>query len=176
MEQISSKHKADTSGEEHERSRSETSSPGLSATSATADLFDSDPTSRSMKPVPDTNSADQNSPCNTLYVGNLPGETSEDELKTIFARQRGYKRMSFRTKPQGPMCFVEFEDTQYATKALTELHGRALSNSTKGGVRLSFSKNPLGVRSQPSTGTDSPSASRDAVPGPAQFLAEERSL
>jgi len=59
MEQISSKHKADTSGEEHERSRSETSSPGLSATSATTDLFDSDPTSRSMKPVPDTNSADQ---------------------------------------------------------------------------------------------------------------------
>ena len=38
------------------------------------------------------------------------------------------------------MCFVEFEDTHYATKALTELYGRALSNSTKGGVRLSFSK------------------------------------
>jgi len=74
------------------------------------------------------------------------------------------------------MCFVEFEDTHYATKALTELHGRALSNSTKGGVRLSFSKNPLGVRSQPSTGTDSPSAFRDAIPGPAQFLASERSL
>jgi hypothetical protein len=40
------------------------------------------------------------------------------------------------------MCLVEFEDTQYATKALTELYGRALSNSTKGGVRLSFSMSP----------------------------------
>lgn len=97
---------------------------------------------------PPANPADQNPPCNTLYVGNLPAQTSEDELKALFCRQRGYKRMCFRTKPQGPMCFVEFEDTHYATKALTELYGRALSNSTKGGVRLSFSKNPLGVRSQ----------------------------
>jgi RNA recognition motif-containing protein len=96
---------------------------------------------------PPANPADQNPPCNTLYVGNLPAQTSEDELKALFCRQRGYKRMCFRTKPQGPMCFVEFEDTHYATKALTELYGRALSNSTKGGVRLSFSKNPLGVRS-----------------------------
>jgi len=118
---------------------------------------------------PPANPADQNPPCNTLYVGNLPAQTSEDELKTMFVRQRGYKRMCFRTKPQGPMCFVEFEDTHYATKALTELYGRALSNSTKGGVRLSFSKNPLGVRSQPSNGANSPSAPRGngAIPGPA---------
>ncbi|KAF8543241.1 hypothetical protein BDD12DRAFT_874864 [Trichophaea hybrida] len=118
---------------------------------------------------PPANPADQNPPCNTLYVGNLPAQTSEDELKTMFVRQRGYKRMCFRTKPQGPMCFVEFEDTHYATKALTELYGRALSNSTKGGVRLSFSKNPLGVRSQPSNGSNSPSAPRgnSAIPGPA---------
>ena len=106
---------------------------------------------------PPANPADQNPPCNTLYVGNLPAQTSEDELKAMFCRQRGYKRMCFRTKPQGPMCFVEFEDTHYATKALTELYGRALSNSTKGGVRLSFSKNPLGVRSHP-TGPANPGA------------------
>ncbi|TGZ78238.1 hypothetical protein EX30DRAFT_160884 [Ascodesmis nigricans] len=117
---------------------------------------------------PPANPADQNPPCNTLYVGNLPAQTSEDELKALFCRQRGYKRMCFRTKPQGPMCFVEFEDTHYATKALTELYGRALSNSTKGGVRLSFSKNPLGVRSQnnpanPPGTVKSPNAG--AIPG-----------
>ncbi|KAF7845668.1 hypothetical protein BT93_L1348 [Corymbia citriodora subsp. variegata] len=44
------------------------------------------------------------------------------------------------------MAFVEFEDVSYATKALHELYGVCLSNSTKGGIRLSFSKNPLGVR------------------------------
>ncbi|CAG8642849.1 2781_t:CDS:2 [Acaulospora morrowiae] len=93
------------------------------------------------------NPADQNPPCNTLYVGNLPMNTSEDELKQMFSRCPGYKRMCFRTKQNGPMCFVEFEDVHYATQAMNELYGNPLSNSVKGGIRLSFSKNPLGVRS-----------------------------
>lgn len=95
---------------------------------------------------PPVNPADQNPPCNTLYVGNLPPDTSEDELKALFSRQRGYKRMIFRQKQNGPICFVEFEDVSFATKCLTELYGYELSNSVKGGIRLSFSKNPLGVR------------------------------
>lgn len=46
-----------------------------------------------------------------------------------------------------------------------QLYGNHLSNSTKGGIRLSYSKNPLGVRQQPSTsqqqqslGTSSPAS------------------
>ncbi|ORZ02688.1 hypothetical protein BCR43DRAFT_500691 [Syncephalastrum racemosum] len=89
------------------------------------------------------NPADQNPPCNTLYVGNLPPFTSEDELRQLFSVCRGYKRMCFRTKPQGPMCFVEFDDVVFATQAMNELQGHNLSNSVKGGIRLSFSKNPL---------------------------------
>jgi len=96
---------------------------------------------------PPVNPADQNPPCNTLYVGNLPIDSSEDELKAMFSKQRGYKRLCFRTKQNGPMCFVEFEDVSFATKALHELYGHPLHNSIKGGIRLSFSKNPLGVRS-----------------------------
>lgn len=102
---------------------------------------------RQNRMLPAVNPSDQNPPCNTLYVGNLPVGTSEDELKALFSRQRGYKRLCFRTKQNGPMCFVEFEDVGFATKALTELYGHNLSNSVKGGIRLSFSKNPLGVRS-----------------------------
>ncbi|KAJ3501570.1 hypothetical protein NM208_g16907 [Fusarium decemcellulare] len=70
---------------------------------------------------PPVNPADQNPPCNTLYVGNLPIDTSEEELKALFSKQRGYKRLCFRTKQNGPMCFVEFEDVSFATKALHEL-------------------------------------------------------
>ncbi|QSS53459.1 RNA binding protein [Histoplasma capsulatum var. duboisii H88] len=101
---------------------------------------------------PPVNPADQNPPCNTLYVGNLPHDTSEDELKALFTKQRGYKRLCFRNKQNGPMCFVEFEDISFATKALHELYGYQLSNSVKGGIRLSFSKNPLGVRPGPPPG------------------------
>jgi hypothetical protein len=101
---------------------------------------------------PPANPADQNPPCNTLYVGNLPVDTSEEELKALFSKQRGYKRLCFRTKQNGPMCFVEFEDVSFATKALNDLYGHLLHNSVKGGIRLSFSKNPLGVRSGQTSG------------------------
>lgn len=105
---------------------------------------------------PPVNPADQNPPCNTLYVGNLPIDTSEDELKAMFSKQRGYKRLCFRTKQNGPMCFVEFEDVSFATKALHDLYGQLLHNSVKGGIRLSFSKNPLGVRSGQASGMGPP--------------------
>lgn len=116
---------------------------------------------------PPANPADQNPPCNTLYVGNLPPDATEAELRQLFSPQRGFRRLSFRTKNQplngssqpnsgpsshshGPMCFVEFEDVAYATRALAELYGRTLPRPGgipgKGGIRLSFSKNPLGVR------------------------------
>lgn len=114
---------------------------------------------------PPANPADQNPPCNTLYVGNLPPDATEAELRQLFAPQRGYRRLSFRTKnasllgsllapptshAHGPMCFVEFEDVAHATRALAELYGRSLPRANggngKGGIRLLFSKNPLGVR------------------------------
>ncbi|KAI8388824.1 uncharacterized protein BYT42DRAFT_544052 [Radiomyces spectabilis] len=100
-----------------------------------------------------TNPADQNPPCNTLYVGNLPPNTVEDELITLFQKCVGYKRLSFRQKSNGPMCFVEFDDVVYATQALQELNGQHLSNSLKGGIRLSFSKNPLGIRQSTTNGS-----------------------
>lgn len=40
--------------------------------------------------------ADQNPPCNTLYVGNLPNEYCEDELRQLFQCCPGYKRLSFK--------------------------------------------------------------------------------
>ncbi|KAG7660619.1 WHI3 [[Candida] subhashii] len=124
---------------------------------------------------PPANPADQNPPCNTLYVGNLPPDATEAELRALFSPQKGFRRLSFRNKSMssstsgpggsstnppaghgggggghGPMCFVEFEDVAHATRALAELYGRALpragGGNGKGGIRLSFSKNPLGVR------------------------------
>ncbi|CCK70780.1 mRNA-binding protein WHI3 KNAG_0F01120 [Huiozyma naganishii CBS 8797] len=106
------------------------------------------------KVPPPANPADQNPPCNTLYVGNLPPDATEQELRHLFSAQQGFRRLSFRNKNgngngHGPMCFVEFDDVSFATRALAELYGSKLPRSTisnKGGIRLSFSKNPLGVR------------------------------
>ncbi len=111
-------------------------------------------------PVP----TNENPPCNTLYVGNLPIDASEEELKALFSKQRGYKRLLFRTKQNGPMCLVEYDDVSCATKALQELDGHLLQNSTPDGIRLSFSKNPLGVRS--GQGMPSPGPSGEAYSMP----------
>ncbi|CDH59847.1 rna binding protein [Lichtheimia corymbifera JMRC:FSU:9682] len=94
-------------------------------------------------PPPSMTTADQHPPCNTLYVGNLPHNTNEEELRAMFSQCIGYQRLCFSNKHNGPMCFVEFDDVACATHAMQDLYGKMLSNSTKGGIRLSFSKNPL---------------------------------
>ncbi|KAI0371514.1 hypothetical protein BV20DRAFT_941842 [Pilatotrama ljubarskyi] len=112
------------------------------------------------------NGSDHNPPINTLYVGNLPTSTSpggytlsflEDRLRDLFSKQPGYRKLCFRQKSNGPMCFVEFENVEYATKALNDLYGDTLSGLVRnGGIRLSYSKNPLGVRT-PNSGGSGPS-------------------
>ncbi|POY71185.1 hypothetical protein BMF94_5495 [Rhodotorula taiwanensis] len=94
----------------------------------------------------------------TLYVGGLPavlpsltGPFSashlEDSLRNAFSRCPGFKRLQFRSKSNGPIVFVEFVDTAHATRAMQELYGHTLGGLVKGGIRLSYSRNPLGVRS-----------------------------
>lgn len=43
----------------------------------------------------------------------------------------------------GPMSFVEFDNVEFATRAMQDLYGHTLGGLVKGGIRLSFSKNPL---------------------------------
>jgi hypothetical protein len=62
------------------------------------------------------NTADQNPPINTLYVGNLPSSQApqskylEDALLMLFSRCPGYRKLCFRQKTNGPMCFVEVSE------------------------------------------------------------------
>ncbi|KAF9266262.1 hypothetical protein L218DRAFT_858803 [Marasmius fiardii PR-910] len=100
------------------------------------------------------NRVDQNPPINTLYVGNLPTtpppmgtDVLEGSLRELFRSRPGYRRLSFKQKSSGPMCFVEFEDVSAACKTISELYGNTLNGLVKnGGIRLSYSRNPLGVR------------------------------
>lgn len=109
---------------------------------------------RSLGITANMNPADQNPPINTLYIGNLPAISPpthppnflEESLRNLFSRRPGFKRMSFRQKINGPMCFVEFEDIPFATQAMHDLYGNTLNGLVKGGIRLSYSKNSLGQR------------------------------
>jgi hypothetical protein len=53
---------------------------------------------------------------NTLYVGNLPTSPVpagyppnflEESLRELFSRRPGFRKLCFRQKSNGPMCFVE---------------------------------------------------------------------
>ncbi|KAJ3849380.1 hypothetical protein EV368DRAFT_47424 [Lentinula lateritia] len=109
---------------------------------------------------------DQNPPINTLYVGNLPisppplgypPDILEESLRELFRTRPGYKRLSFKQKSTGPMCFVEFEDVNAATRTINELYGNTLNGLVKGGgIRLSYSKNPLGIRTPTSANGPGP--------------------
>ncbi|CAA18309.1 RNA-binding protein Mde7 [Schizosaccharomyces pombe] len=90
---------------------------------------------------------DHNSPCNTIYVGNLSNPDQEKKLRLAFSKEKGYRRLCFKIKGNSPMCFVEFEEVCHAAKAMEKMQGAALDDKIKGGIRLSYSKNPLGVRS-----------------------------
>ncbi|KAI5987762.1 hypothetical protein EDC04DRAFT_2873355 [Pisolithus marmoratus] len=66
-------------------------------------------------PGPRSALVDQNPPINTLYVGNLPtgsvgaypSGVLEENLRELFSRRPGYRKLCFRQKSNGPMCFVE---------------------------------------------------------------------
>ncbi|KAL0580518.1 hypothetical protein V5O48_001505 [Marasmius crinis-equi] len=110
------------------------------------------------------NRIDQNPPINTLYVGNLPttpppmgSDILEDSLRELFRARPGFRRLSFKQKSSGPMCFVEFEDVNAASKTITELSGNTLNGLVRGGgIRLSYSRNPLGVRTPTSASAPGP--------------------
>ncbi|TFY54702.1 hypothetical protein EVG20_g9601 [Dentipellis fragilis] len=77
----------------------------------------------------------------------MPPNYLEESLRELFSKRPGFRKLCFRQKSNGPMCFVEFCDVQYATKALNDLYGATLNGLIKGGgIRLSYSKNPLGIR------------------------------
>lgn len=99
--------------------------------------------------IPPSIPRDDNPRCNILFVSNLPMETSEDELEGIFSSQTGYTRTSLRATSNGPSCFVEFEDVTTAARALRNLYGWPLKHSRMGGIRLSFSRDHLGMPPPP---------------------------
>ncbi|CDO73839.1 hypothetical protein BN946_scf185015.g168, partial [Trametes cinnabarina] len=111
------------------------------------------------------NGSDHNPPINTLYVGNLPTSTSpggytlnflEDRLRTCSRRQPGYRKLC-SVRRATVRSLRQFENVEYASKALNDLYGDTLNGLVRnGGIRLSYSKNPLGVRT-PNSGGNGPS-------------------
>mmetsp|Transcript_23204 Transcript_23204/g.39850 ORF Transcript_23204/g.39850 Transcript_23204/m.39850 type:complete len:363 (+) Transcript_23204:48-1136(+) len=86
--------------------------------------------------------------CSTLFVASLGPSTTETELKELFQRCYGFKRLRMNNKGPTPVAFVEFEDVACSTQALQLLQGFQLPSCDRGGMKLEFAKNPMGTPSQ----------------------------
>ncbi|KAK6410080.1 hypothetical protein LTR95_018237, partial [Oleoguttula sp. CCFEE 5521] len=91
----------------------------------------------------------QHPPCNTLEVCNISDRVSEDDLVNLFSQQPGYRRLCYRTKQNGPMCLIQFEDVVFAAKAVLALCGTTLGTSTGLPICLTFAKIPLSDSTEP---------------------------
>src|SRR3989338_8177487 len=82
-----------------------------------------------------------------LYVGNLPFDTNEDQLKAFFAEVAQVSRATvirdkFTNQSRG-FAFVEIDDAELANKAIAALNGRSLG----GRARKGNGPRPQGPRS-----------------------------
>ncbi|KAJ3035352.1 hypothetical protein HDV00_004052 [Rhizophlyctis rosea] len=83
-------------------------------------------------------------PCNTLYVAHLPLYATQEVLEGVFKVCDGYQQIRFKPFATGS-CFVEFDTTANATKALKELDGCYLREGDgRSWVRLDYSMFSVG--------------------------------
>ncbi|KXZ46573.1 hypothetical protein GPECTOR_42g782 [Gonium pectorale] len=99
---------------------------------------------------PITNRHD-NPPCNTLFIGNLGDGVDEKELHAIFSCQPGFKQIKLLRQARHISCFVEFMDTPSATAVHASLQGAIVPSSSRGPIRIQYSRNPYGRRSPQGT-------------------------
>lgn len=87
-----------------------------------------------------------NLPCTTLFVANLEKGCTEQQLREIFARTNGFRRLKIHDKGSGsPVCFVEYQDVQTAILAKHFLTGTIMPPGEKaGGIRIEFAKSKMG--------------------------------
>uniref|UniRef100_A0A0D3GXZ4 RRM domain-containing protein n=2 Tax=Oryza TaxID=4527 RepID=A0A0D3GXZ4_9ORYZ len=79
-----------------------------------------------------------NPPCNTLFIGNLGETVIEEELRSLFSVQPGYKQMKVLRQDRNTVCFIEFEDVNAASAVHHNLQGAVIPSSGRGGMRIQY--------------------------------------
>ncbi|KAL5705642.1 hypothetical protein ACHQM5_023920 [Ranunculus cassubicifolius] len=83
-------------------------------------------------------------PCPTLFVANLAPTCSEQELIQVFSRCQGFLKLKMQNKNGAPVAFVDFQDVECSTTALSTLQDTVLYTSPGEGMRLEYAKSRMG--------------------------------
>lgn len=88
----------------------------------------------------------ENPPCDTLFVGNLSNNVTDDEIAEFFQRVKpeGFKAVKTIRKHNGVTAFVQWVDVPTAIEVHDSQQGVELPGSNRGPLRIQFSKNALG--------------------------------
>ncbi|KAF6149057.1 hypothetical protein GIB67_018635 [Kingdonia uniflora] len=79
-----------------------------------------------------------NPPCNTLFIGNLGENTTEEELRGMFSIRPGFKQMKVLKQERNTVCFIEFNDLSSAINVHQSLQGAVIPSSGRGGMRIQY--------------------------------------
>lgn len=113
-----------------------------------------------------------NPPCDTLFVGNLPPNVSEEEVEGYFRSSMGARFAACKVNRNASgrvSAFVQFVDVEAAKEAHANLQGKELPGSDRGPMRIQFSKNALGKRRREEAGGPQgpPAGMAGGAPAPA---------
>jgi hypothetical protein len=86
-----------------------------------------------------------NPPMDTIFIANMSPEASEEELKSFLTGFGGYKRCKLVNQRGVVTAFAQFEDIKCAAAAIGTLQGRPQLALDSGGLRVEYSKKPMGV-------------------------------
>jgi hypothetical protein len=82
----------------------------------------------------------------TIFIANMSPESSEEELKTMLnSHTTGYKRCKLVNQRGTVTAFAQFEDIKCASAAIGFLQGRPHMALDSSGLRVEYSKKPMGV-------------------------------
>ena len=86
-------------------------------------------------------------PIDTLMVSNISLQASESDLRGTVSGFAGYKRSKLVNNGKSCTAWVQFEDIPCAEAAMRTLQGSSTLALDAQGLRIAFSKNPMGVTS-----------------------------
>ena len=86
-------------------------------------------------------------PIDTLMIANLSLGTNEGDVQTVMYGFPGYKRSKLVNNGKSCTAWVQFEDIPCAEAAMRTLQGSSTLALDAQGLRIAFSKNPMGVTS-----------------------------
>jgi len=102
-------------------------------------------------------------PCSTLFVANLHLDVQERDLARLFKITPGFRRLRLSLKDGAAICFVEFDDVQSSTHALTNFQGFPVGTSN---IRIEYARTRMGESKRPRT----PGEGEEAQNAPATQL------